>query len=550
MSARASSTRSARRELERTICATAGIAGVGRDPGRLARGRSRAVAARALRAALGLEPDVDRAAPVEAAAGGARAGARLVVVDPYRSRTARVADEHLAPAARHRRGAGARDDARDPRRRPRRTRSGAAPTPTATTSCWRASTSGPSERCGRAQRRRRPPTSSGSPASSRRTRRRCCGSASARSATPAPRSPTGRSPACPRSSAPGATAAAAAPTSRRRRRPRSTPTAARARRTCGRARRARINMSAARATRSPTRRSTRRSNAFVCWNSNPAAIAPDQEEVLAGLRRDDLFTVVLEQFMTDTAAHADVVLPGDDPARAPRRRLLLGSPLRDLERARDRPARRGEAEHRDLPPARGAAGARRPVLRERPTSSSSSSCSQTRRRASTLDGAARARLGEGRPRPGRDAARRGRLRHRRPASSSCGRTGWPTRASTRCRSSTRPPRSPTRRWRSAIPLALITPKTHLFLNSTFPNQARQHSAQPEPFVVVHPDDAGAARDPRRRARARLQRPRRVQRPGARLRRRPPGRRSWRRWAGGTATTPDGASGAGDDVRSG
>jgi anaerobic selenocysteine-containing dehydrogenase len=49
--------------------------------------------------------------------------------------------------------------------------------------------------------------------------------------------------------------------------------------------------------------------ALVCWSSNPAAIAPDQARVLEGLRRDDLFTVVLEQFMTDTATHADVVLP-------------------------------------------------------------------------------------------------------------------------------------------------------------------------------------------------------------------------------------------------
>ena len=49
--------------------------------------------------------------------------------------------------------------------------------------------------------------------------------------------------------------------------------------------------------------------ALVCWNANPASIAPDQGRVLEGLRRDDLFTVVLEQFMTDTAAHADVVLP-------------------------------------------------------------------------------------------------------------------------------------------------------------------------------------------------------------------------------------------------
>ena len=31
---------------------------------------------------------------------------------------------------------------------------------------------------------------------------------------------------------------------------------------------------------------------------------------------------------------------------------------------------------------------------------------------------------------------------------------------------------------------MVTPKTHLFLNSTFANQARQHSAQPEPYVVI------------------------------------------------------------------
>jgi len=49
--------------------------------------------------------------------------------------------------------------------------------------------------------------------------------------------------------------------------------------------------------------------ALVVYNSNPAAIAPNQALVLAGLRREDLFTVVLEQFMTDTATHADYVLP-------------------------------------------------------------------------------------------------------------------------------------------------------------------------------------------------------------------------------------------------
>jgi anaerobic selenocysteine-containing dehydrogenase len=45
------------------------------------------------------------------------------------------------------------------------------------------------------------------------------------------------------------------------------------------------------------------------FNSNPAAVAPDSSRVRAGLRRDDLFTTVLEHFQTDTADYADVLLP-------------------------------------------------------------------------------------------------------------------------------------------------------------------------------------------------------------------------------------------------
>ncbi len=49
--------------------------------------------------------------------------------------------------------------------------------------------------------------------------------------------------------------------------------------------------------------------ALVVYNSNPAGIAPNQNLVLRGLRRPDLFTVVLEQFQTDTADYADILLP-------------------------------------------------------------------------------------------------------------------------------------------------------------------------------------------------------------------------------------------------
>lgn len=50
-------------------------------------------------------------------------------------------------------------------------------------------------------------------------------------------------------------------------------------------------------------------HALFVYNSNPAAVCPDQNEVIRGLKRADLFTVVHEQFFTDTADYADIVLP-------------------------------------------------------------------------------------------------------------------------------------------------------------------------------------------------------------------------------------------------
>jgi anaerobic selenocysteine-containing dehydrogenase len=211
--------------------------------------------------------------------------------------------------------------------------------------------------------------------------------------------------------------------------------------------------------------------AFVCWSSNPAAIAPDQERVLAGLSRDDLFVVVLEQFMTDTAQLADVVLPAttqlehldvlfswghhyltwNEPAIEPRgeakpnteafrliaERLGLDDPcfrhsdqelvdalLADFDEGdlRTRGWRKIDLGQGPVPHAEGGFG------------------TETGRVALHADYLPPAEVA--------DAALAERF-----------------------------------------PLALITPKTHLFLNSTFANQARQHSAQPSPSVVLNPGDA-------------------------------------------------------------
>ena len=53
------------------------------------------------------------------------------------------------------------------------------------------------------------------------------------------------------------------------------------------------------------------------YHSNPAVIAPDQNAVIRGLEREDLFTVVHERFMTDTARYADLVLPATSSLEHP-----------------------------------------------------------------------------------------------------------------------------------------------------------------------------------------------------------------------------------------
>jgi len=217
--------------------------------------------------------------------------------------------------------------------------------------------------------------------------------------------------------------------------------------------------------------------ALVVWNSNPASIAPEQGKVLAGLRRDDLFTVVLEQFMTDTATHADVVLPAtthlehldvvfswghhyltwNEPAIEP-----LGEARPNTEIFRLLAARLGlddpcfQDSDEDLVDQL-LAGARDGVsldgLRER--------------------GWVKLDLGQG-PTPHAEG-------------------GFGTRSGAmKLSTEYEPPLEVADEALGArFPLALITPKTHLFLNSTFANQKRQHSAQPRPEVVVHPDDAGS-----------------------------------------------------------
>lgn len=69
------------------------------------------------------------------------------------------------------------------------------------------------------------------------------------------------------------------------------------------------------------------------YHSNPAAVAPDQNQVLKGLAREDLFTIVHERFLTDTALFADLVLPATSSLEHPDLYRSYGSYCIQLARA-------------------------------------------------------------------------------------------------------------------------------------------------------------------------------------------------------------------------
>jgi anaerobic selenocysteine-containing dehydrogenase len=227
--------------------------------------------------------------------------------------------------------------------------------------------------------------------------------------------------------------------------------------------------------------------ALVCWNSNPVRVAPDTNRVLAGLGRDDLFTVVIEQFLTDTARWADVVLPAttqlehldtlwswghhyltyNEPAVAP-----CGEAKPNAEIFRLLAARLGFDD---------------PCFTETDEVLLDSVLATA---PPTIDTAAlrtrgwvKVDLGQG-PTPhahGGFGTADGKLAMRADHLADLGLDPVPTYDP--------PAEAADETLAERFPLALLTPKTHFFLNTTFANQARQRTAQGEPVVVVHPDDA-------------------------------------------------------------
>jgi anaerobic selenocysteine-containing dehydrogenase len=229
--------------------------------------------------------------------------------------------------------------------------------------------------------------------------------------------------------------------------------------------------------------------AMVVWAANPAAIAPDQTPVLRGLARDDLHLVVLEHFLTDTARYADVILPAtmqlehldvhwswghhyltlNEPAIEP-----VGDCLPNSEIFRRLADRLGldDAAFRETDAA----------MLDEVLAAAPAAIDAAELRA---NGFTKIDLGQGAlpHAEGGFGTPSGKLELRADGLADRGIDPLPHY---------HPPAEVADAALAArFPLALVTPKTHLFLNSTFANGVRQHAAQPEPRVFLHVVDAAA-----------------------------------------------------------
>ncbi|HTB28885.1 MAG TPA: molybdopterin oxidoreductase family protein [Steroidobacteraceae bacterium] len=226
--------------------------------------------------------------------------------------------------------------------------------------------------------------------------------------------------------------------------------------------------------------------AIVVYNSNPVAVAPDSAQVAAGFAREDLFTVVLEQFPTDTVDYADIVLP----ATTQLEHLDVVRPYGHYYMVANNPAIRplGEAKPNSeiFRLLAGAMGYEEPCFRESDETIAQAALAEDwdfeavrkvgwKRIGAPVGTARFAEGGFGTP--------SGKVELYSAAAAAAGLGPLPDYI---------PPLEDTRsELAKRYPLAMISPPARHFLNSSFVNVASLRAAEGEPWLDIHPDDAEA-----------------------------------------------------------
>jgi len=232
----------------------------------------------------------------------------------------------------------------------------------------------------------------------------------------------------------------------------------------------------------------RKIEAVIVYNSNPVAIAPDSRRVAAGFAREDLFTVVLEHFQTDTADYADIVLP----ATTQLEHFDVVKPyghydLMINERAIE-PLGEAKPNTRIFSLLARRMGYTEPCFDDDDETLAAAGTSNATWNLDAARTVGWARLTEVDARTARFAdggfpTASGKVEFRSARAAADGLDPLPAYIA---------PHEDTRSaLASRYPLAMISPPARNFLNSTFVNVASLRATEGEPWLDVHPDDAAA-----------------------------------------------------------
>ena len=228
--------------------------------------------------------------------------------------------------------------------------------------------------------------------------------------------------------------------------------------------------------------------ALVVYNSNPVAVAPESVKVVKGFAREDLFTVVLEHFMTDTADHADYVLPATTQLEHWDIHNSYGHTDMVLNRPAIAPMGEAKTNTQIFRELASRMGMDNPLLQE----DDESLCRLALQNPRNLQSAAPVTW---------DALLKDGFAHWPVADAPFAQGGFPT-ASGKCEFFSERlaaqgldglpdylPNYEPANAQATYPLAMISPPARNFLNSSFVNVKSLRDMEGEPLLEIHPDDA-------------------------------------------------------------